>query len=106
MDRHKLFVYMKKINSICKEDGDQPSVSLWLQNKRMLKDAAKGLGKILKVSPFASPHISTYIENSWLVPRCVCRLTEGKEEHHDKWDCVLQAPNKWLSRILKFGSIL
>lgn len=28
MDRRKLlFVYMKKINSICKENGDQPSVS-------------------------------------------------------------------------------
>lgn len=91
MERCDYYLYMCVINNVCREDGDQlhalPSI---ITQNNAVRLQQRSLGKILKTYLSASLHVSTYIENCWLVLRCVYSLgTGGMEEHHDRWDCVL-----------------
>lgn len=102
------YLYTRKINSVCREDGDQLSASpLIIKQNNAITWQQRCLCKILKTYLFASLHVSTYIDNCQLVQRCVYSLgTEGMAVHHDRWGCVLLVPNILLLRTQKFGSIL
>lgn len=92
MERCNYYLYTWKINNVCREDSDQlhASPSIIKQNNA-IRLQQRSLGKILKPYLSASLHVSTYIENCWLVLRCVYSLgTGGMEEHYDRWDSVLQ----------------
>ena len=102
------YLYTGKINSVCREDGDQLSASpLIIKQNNAITLQQRCLCKILKTYLSASLHVSTYIDNCQLVQRCVYSLgTEGMAVHHDRWGCVLLVPNVLLWRMQKFGSIL
>ena len=83
MERRNCYLYTWKINNVCREDNDQlhASPSIIKQNNAV-RLQQRSLGKIVKAYLSASLHVSTYIENCWLVLRGVYSLgTGGMEEH-------------------------